>query len=211
MEFQFSSVQLLSHVQLFATPWTAARQASLFITNSWSLLKHRSIDMRCHSMISSSINGVSDQIRSVTQSCPTLCDPMDCSMPGFPVHHYLPEFAQTHVHWVSDAILPSHPLQPPSPLALNLSQNQGFFQWVGSSHQVAKVLEFQLQHQSFQWIFKVDWLVWLGQGLIRVDLLVWSSCCPRDSQESSAAPQFENINSLVFSLLYGPTLTSVHD
>ena len=81
------SVKLLSCVQSFATPWTAARQASLFITNSWSLLKHRSIDMRCHSMISSSINGVSDQIRSVTQSCPTLCDPINRSMPGLPVHH----------------------------------------------------------------------------------------------------------------------------
>ena len=93
---------------------------------------------------------------SIAQSGPTLCDPTDCSMPGFPVLHYLPEFAQTHVHWVSDAIQPFHPLSPPSPPALNLSQHQGLFQWVGSSHQVAKVLELQLQHQSFQWIFRVD-------------------------------------------------------
>ena len=83
---------------------------------------------------------------SVAKSCPTPCDPMNCSMPGFPVLHYLPEFAQTHVHWICDAIQPSHPLSSPSPLALNLSQYQGLFLWVGSSHQVAKVLELQLQH-----------------------------------------------------------------
>ena len=93
-------VQLLSHVWLFAAPWTAARQASLSITNSWSLL--------------------------------------------------------THVHWVGDVIQPSRPLLFPSPPAFNLSQHQGLFQRVSSSHQVAKVLEFQLQHQSFQWIFRVD-------------------------------------------------------
>ena len=87
-----------------------------------------------------------------------LCDPMDCSTPGFPVHHQLPKLAQTHVHWVSDAIQPSHPLSSPSPPALNLSQLQGLFQWVSSSHQVAKVLEFQLQRQSFQWIFRTDFL-----------------------------------------------------
>ena len=92
------------------------------------------------------------------QLCPTLWDPMDCSTPVFPVHHQLPELAQTHVHWVGDAIQPSHPLLPPSPPALNLSQHQGLFQWVGSSHQVAKVLELQLQRQSFQWIFRTDFL-----------------------------------------------------
>ena len=86
-------------------------------------------------------------------SCPTLCDPMDCSMPGSSVPHYLLEFAQAPVHWVSDAIQPPHPLLPSSPPALNLPQHQGLFQWVGSSHQVAKVLGPQLQHQSFQWIF----------------------------------------------------------
>ena len=93
---------------------------------------------------------------SVTKSCLTLCDPMDCSTPGFPVFHYLPEFAQTHVHWIGDAIQPSHPLSSASPPALNLSQQQGLFQWVGFSHQVAKVLE--LQHPSMQWIFRVDFL-----------------------------------------------------
>jgi len=90
------------------------------------------------------------QFSSVTQSCLTLCDPMDCSTPGLPVYHQLPEFTQTHVNWVGDAIQPSHPLSSPSPPAFNLSQYQGLFQGFSSSHQVAKVLEFQLQHQSFQ-------------------------------------------------------------
>ena len=95
---------------------------------------------------------------SVTQSCPTLCDPMDCSTPGLPVHHQLLELVQTHVHQVRDAIQPSHPLPSPSPPAFNLSQTQGLFKWVSSSHQMAKILEFQLQHQSFQWIFRTDFL-----------------------------------------------------
>ena len=91
------------------------------------------------------------QFSSVAQSCPTLCDPMDCSTPGLPVYHQLTEFTQTHVHWVGDVIQPSHPLLSPSPPALSLTQHQGLFQWVSSLHQVAKVLEFQLQHESFQW------------------------------------------------------------
>ena len=91
---------------------------------------------------------ISIRISSIAQSCPTLCHPMDCSMPGFPVHHQLPEFIQTHVHRVSDAIQASHPLLSPSPPAFNLSQHQGLFQWVSSLHRAAKVLEFQ--HQSFQ-------------------------------------------------------------
>ena len=85
---------------------------------------------------------------SVSQSCPILCNPMDSSTPGFPVHHKLPEFTQTHVHGVGDAIQPSHPLLSLSPPAFSPSQHQGLFKWVGSSHQVAKVQEFQLQHQS---------------------------------------------------------------
>ena len=93
------------------------------------------------------------QFCSAAQSCPTLCDPINHSTPGLPVHHQLPEFIQTHVHQVGDAIQPSHPLLSPSPPTFNLSQHQGLFKWVSSSHQVAKVLEFQLQHQSFQWIF----------------------------------------------------------
>ena len=95
-----------------------------------------------------------------------------------------------------------HPLSPPSPLALNLSQHQGLFQWVSCSYQVAKVLELQLQHQSFQWIFRTDFFQ---------DWLVWCAGCPRDSQESSPTPQFENINSSALSLLYSPTLASLHD
>ena len=93
------------------------------------------------------------QFSSVTQSCLTLCDPMDCSIPGFPVLHYLPEFAQMHVLWVGNAIQSSCPLSFPSPPAFNISQRQGHFRWVGSSHQVAEVLE--LLHQYVQWIFKV--------------------------------------------------------
>ena len=92
---------------------------------------------------------------SVTQSCLTLCDPMNHSTPGIPVHHQLPEF--THVHRVGDAIQPSHPLSSPSPTP-NTSQHQGLFQWVNSSHEVAKVLEFQPQYQSFQWTPRTDLL-----------------------------------------------------
>ena len=110
------------------------------------------------------------QFSSVTQSCLTLRDPMDCSTPGFPVHHQLLELAQTHVHWVGDAIRLSHPLSSPSPPAFNLSQHQGLLQWVRASYQVAKVLELQLQHQSFQWIFGTDFLY---------NWLVWSPCSPR--------------------------------
>ena len=91
------------------------------------------------------------QFSSASQSCPTLCDPMNCSMPGISVHHQLPEFTQTHVHQVRDAIQPSHPLSSPSPPAPNPSQHQGIFKWASSSHQVAKVVEFQLQNQSYQW------------------------------------------------------------
>ena len=139
---------------------------------------------------------------SVAQLCPTLCDPMNCSMPGLPVHHQLPEFTQTHVRQVSDAIQPSHPLLSPSPPAPNPSQHQGLFQWVNSSHEVAKVLEFQLQHHSFQRTPRTDLL---QNGLVE------SPCSPRDSQESSPTPQFKSINSSVLSFLHSPTLTSEHD
>ena len=142
-------------------------------------------------------------VSSVDQSCPTLCDPTDCSMPCFPAHHQLPELAQTHVHWVGDAIQPSHPLSSPSPPVFDLSQHQGLFQSVSSLYQVVKVLELQLQHQSFQWMNIQDWfpLGWIGwislqsKGLSRVFSIttVWKH-------------QFFSI-----SLLYGPTLTSIHD
>ena len=126
---------------------------------------------------------------------------MNCSTPGFSCHS-LSEFAQSQVHWVSDAIQPPHALSSPSLPTFNLSQHHGLFQSVSSSHQVASILEFQLQHQSFQWIFTVGFLQ---------DLQVCSPCCPGDFHESSLAPQLESINSLALSLLYGPTLTSVHD
>ena len=109
-----------------------------------------------HQKSMSILIGSSVQFSSVTQSCPTLCDPMNCSMLGFPVHHQLSESTQTHVYWVSDAIQPSHPLSSPSSPALNLSQHQGLFQWVSSLHQVARVLQFQLQHQNFQWTPRTD-------------------------------------------------------
>ena len=139
-------VQLLIHVWLFATPWTAACQAFLSSTNCQSLPKLKPI--------------------------------------------------------VCDAIQPSHPLSSPSHSAFSFSQHQGLFLWVSSYHQVAKVLEFQLQHQSFHWIFKTDFLQ---------DGLVESSCSPRDSQEFSPTPQFRSTNSLMLSFLYSPTLTSIHD
>ena len=122
---------------------------------------------------------------------------------GFLVFHYLPEFAQTHVPWIGDAIQLSHSLLPPSPSAFNLSQHQGLFQWVSSLHQVAKVLELQVQHQSFQCIFRVDihtvgltgLISLLSKGLSRVFL----------------SPTVQSINSSMLSLLYGLTLTPIHD
>ena len=138
-----SSVQSLSRVQVFATPWTAARQASLSITNSQSLLRLMSIEL---------------------------------VMPS------------------------SQALSSPSP-TFNLSQHQGLFKWVSSSHQVAKVLEFQLQYQSFQWTPRTALLYGL----------VGSPCSPRDSQESSPTPQFKSINSSALSFLHSSTLTSIYD
>ena len=127
-------------------------------------------------------NFSSVQFSSVAQSCLTLRDPMNRSMPGLPVHHQLLEFTQTHVHWVSVAIQPSHPLSSPSPRAPNPSQHQSLFQWVNSSHEVAKVREFQLQHHSLQRNPRADLL---QNGL------VGSPCSPRDSQESTPTPQFK--------------------
>ena len=95
---------------------------------------------------------------SVTQPCLTLCAPISFSTPGFPVLCHLLKLAQSHVHWANNAVQPSHPLSFPSPPAFNLSQHQGLFQWVSSSNRLAKVLELQLQHQSFQWIFQIDFL-----------------------------------------------------
>ena len=139
---------------------------------------------------------------SVTQLCLTLCDPMNRSTPVLPIHHQLPDFTQTRVHRVSDAIQSSHPLLSPSPPSPHPSEHQSLFQWVSSSHEVAKVLEFQLHHHSLQRNPRVDLL---QNGL------VGSPCSPRDSQESSPTPQFKSINSLALSFLHSPILTSIHD
>ena len=112
------------------------------VFSNTTVQKHQFFGAQLSLSTSSHIHA-SDQIRSVTQSCPTLCDTMNRSMPGLPVHHQLPEFTETHVHRVSDAIQPYHPLSSPSPPAPNPSQHQSLFQWVNSSHEVAKVLEFQ--------------------------------------------------------------------
>ena len=162
----------------------------MYFCNTMKIIISTTSDMQIH------------QFSSVAQSCLTLCDPMDCTMPGLPVYHQLLEFTQTHVHWVGDAIQSSHPLSSPSPPALNLSQHQGLFQWISYLHQVAKLLELQLQHQSFQWIFRTDFLQ---------DWLVVSLCSPRASQKSSPTPQFKSINSLALSFLYSSSLTFIHD
>ena len=109
----------------------------------------------------------------VAQSCLTLCGSKDYSTPGLPVHHQLPEFTQNHVHWVGDAVQPLHPLSSTSPLAFNLSQHQGLFQWVSSSHQVATVLELRFQHSPSNGYsglisFRIDWLDLLpAQGTLK--------------------------------------------
>ena len=119
-----------------------------------------------------------------------ICDPMDCSTPGFHVLHHLPELTQTHVHWVSDAIQPSLPLSSSSPPVFYFSHHQGLFQWLGSLHQMTKVLEVQLQLWFFQWIFSVDFL--------RIDWFILFAV--QGTLKSSPAPQFKSINSSVLSL-----------
>ena len=132
----------------------------------------------------------------VAQSCPVLCDPMNCSTPGLPVHHQLPELTQTHVHWVGDAIQPFHPLFSPSPPALNLSQHLGLFTSGGQSIGISastSVLPMNTQ----------DWspLEWIG----------WISLQSKRLKESSPTPQIKSINSLVLSFLHSPTFTSIYD
>ena len=141
------------------------------------------------------------QIRSVAQLCPTLGDPMNPSTPGLPVHHKLREFTQTPVHQVSDAMQSSHPLSSPSPPVHNPSQHQSLFQWVSSSQEVAKVLEFRLQHHTLQ---RNPRAYLLQNGL------VGSLYSSRDSQESFPTPQFKCINSSMLNLLHSP-ITSIHD
>ena len=120
------------------------------------------------------------QFSSVAQLCPTLCDPMNCSMPGIHVHHQLPESTQTHVHWVSDAIQSSHPLLSPSPPAVNLSQHQGLFQWVSSSHQWPKYWSFSFnispsnEHPGLI-SFRMDWLYLLAVQRTLKSLLQYHS------------------------------------
>ena len=130
------------------------------------------------------------------------CDPTNRSTPGLPVHPQLLQSTQTHVHRVGDATQPPHPLSSPSPPALKLSQHQGLFKWISSSHQVAKVLEFQLQHQSLQCRPRTD---------LPLDGLAGFPSSPRDSQETSPTLQFKRINSSALTFLYSPTLTSIHD
>ena len=143
---------VFSHVWLFTTRWTVARQAPLSVEFSrqeyWSglpcllqgIFLTQGPDLH---LVSPSFGR--------QESCPTPCDPTDCSTPASSVLHYFLGFAQTHVHWVGDAFQPSHLLSSPSPPVFNLSQHQGLFQRVSSSHQVAKVLELQFQHQFFAW------------------------------------------------------------
>ena len=153
------------------------------------------------------------QFSSVTQLSLTLCDPMDCSTPGLPVHHQLLELAQTHVHWISDAIQPSHSLSFPSLPAFNLSQHQGLFKWVKS------VLCIRwLKYWSFSFsispsskhsgliFFRIDWFDLHESSPWAISLRVQGT-----SQESSPAPQLEGTNFSALSLPYGPTLISLHD
>ena len=134
------------------------------------------------------------QFSSVTQLCPTLCDPMNCSTPGLPVHHQLQEFTQTHVHRLGDAIQPSHPLLSPSPLAFDLSQHQGLFKRVSSSggQSIGVSASTSVLPMNIQDWFPLGWTGWI-------------------SLQSSSTSQFKSINSSSLSFLYSPTLTSIHD
>ena len=181
--------------------WCNEKYLQLTLSTTWSLDAWRTWLTSTHSKIKFFLSSVQFS-RSVAQSCLTLSDPMNSNTPGLPVHHQLPEFTQTHIHRVSDAIQPSHPLSSPSSPAPNPSKHQSPFQWVNSSHEVAKLLEFQLRHQSFQRNPRADLL---QNGL------VGSPCSPRDSQESSPTPQVKSINSSALSFLHSPTLTSIHD
>ena len=153
--FPFHHPWDLSHPWIKSpSPTSAALQAASLPLSHWGSPKCNIENLKILKYMKMIIMCI--QISSVTQSCTTQGDLMDCSTPGFPVHHRLPELTQTHVHWVGDAIKPSHPLSSPSPPSFNLSQYRGLFKWVSSLHQVARVLEFQLQHQSFQWMFRTD-------------------------------------------------------
>ena len=141
---RYSKLQIGSEWHFRDSPSSSIISSSFLI---WTCCYRSGLDNPAFSSVQFSRSVVSDSLR-----------PMNHSTPGFPVHHQLLELTQTHVHRVGDAIQPTHALSSPSPSAFNLSQHQGLFKWVSSSHQVAKVLEFQLQHQSFQWIFRTDFL-----------------------------------------------------
>ena len=142
------------------------------------------------------------QFSSVAQSCPTLCDPMNRSMPGLPVHHQLLEFTQTHVHWVGDAIQQSHPLSSPSPPAPNPSQHQSLFQWVNSSHEVAKLLGVSAL---------ASFLPKKSQGWSPSEWTSWISLQSKRLSRVFPKPGFKSINSSALSFLHSPTITSIHD
>ena len=138
------------------TRWSSTgslTSTELMASSSWTFKPSEIWEINCYCL-----NHQFIQFSSVTQSCPILCDPMKCSTLGLPVYHQLPASTHTYLHWVGDASQPSHPLLSPCPPALNLCQHQGLFKWVNSLYQVAKVLEFQLQHQSFQWTPRTDLL-----------------------------------------------------
>ena len=168
MAFSKARSQLLSQAER-QHGWENPRHSVLMLTmanshTAWGEAWRFSEGMKAFISLSMSrllgwfYKGSSVQFSSVVQSCPTLCVPITCSTPGLPVHHQVLEFTQTHVHRAGDDIQPSHPLPSPSPPAPNPSQHQGLFQWVNSLHELAKVLEFQLQDQSFQWTPRTDFL-----------------------------------------------------
>ena len=142
---QSTGLQRVRHDRATELNWFSGGLAKIYL---WSMIKRKYIPSLAREIIWSILS--SDQFSSVTPSCPTLGNPINHSTPGLPVHHQFPEFTQTHVHWVGDAIQMSHPLSYPSSSTFNLSQHQGLFKWVRTLHQVANVLEFQFQHQSFQ-------------------------------------------------------------
>ena len=136
--------------------WGVNKQNVVYLKNAYLVIKKQVSYWQTQQ--GGGVSKFFSQFSSVAQLCLTLCNPMNCNMPGLPVHHQLLESTPTHAHWVGDGIQPFLPLSSPSPPTFNLFQHQGLFQWVSCSHQVAKVLEFQLQHQSFQWTPRTDLL-----------------------------------------------------
>ena len=141
--FNISSFNEYSGLTSFRMDWLDLIQVIINSGKSWIITVRTIHEFNITEGFETTVHSAI-QFSSVAQTCLTLCNPMNCSTPGLPVHHQLLKFTQTHVHWVSDAIQPSHPLSSPSPPAPSPSQHQSLFQWVNSSHEVAKVLEFQL-------------------------------------------------------------------